>query len=66
MSAYTHIVKSANCRRMDEINQAIETQAAEWEGLITAEQIISIQWVPEEQLYYVYWRVRKWLGNQEG
>lgn len=66
MSRYTYIVRSMTCRRVEEIDEAIEEQNPAWEGLRSAEQIISIQWVPQEQLYYVSWRVRKWMDGTDG
>lgn len=63
MSQYTYLVRGWTCSRLEEINKAIEEKDPNWEGLTNAEQIISIQWVPQEQRYYVYWRVRKWKGE---
>lgn len=62
MSQYTYMVKGWTCSRLDEINKAILEQDPNWEGLTSADQIISIQWVPQEQRYYVCWRVREWLS----
>ena len=66
MSQYQIFVRSNCCRRLEEVNKAIDEQDPNWEGLTNAEQIISIQWVPMEQLYYITWRVRKWIGGGDG
>lgn len=63
MSTYTYLVKFWTCQRLDDINTAILENDPNWEGLTNADQIISIQWVPEEQRYYVWWRVRKWMNG---
>lgn len=65
MSRYTYLIKSAVCSKLDEINKAILELDPNWDGLISAEQIISIQWIPQEQLYLVSWRVRQWLPKEE-
>lgn len=65
MSQYTYLVKGWTCARLDDINRAIREQDPYWEGLTSAEQIISVQWVPQEQRYYVFWRVREWLNSCE-
>lgn len=60
MSSFVWVVKGWTCARLEDINQAIRDKDPNWEGLHGADQIISIQWVPSEQRYYVTWRARKW------
>ena len=59
MSQYTYLIKSTVCSKLDEINKAILEQDPNWDDLTSAEQIISIQWIPQEKLYLVIWRVRE-------
>lgn len=65
MGQYTYLVKGWTCSRLEDINQAILEQDPNWEGLYSADQIISIQWVPSEQRYYVTWKTRTWLSGGE-
>lgn len=65
MSQYTYLIKSGVCSKLDEINKAILEQDPNWEGLTSADQIIIIQWIPQEKLYLVIWRERKWLNSCE-
>ena len=65
MSQYTYLIKTTVCSKLDEINKAILEQDPNWDDLTSAEQIISIQWIPQEKLYLVIWRVREWLNTCE-
>lgn len=61
MSAYTYVVRCDCVESIDALNEAILSQDEAWEGLKTAEQIISINWNDEASMYIVFWRERKWL-----
>ena len=61
MSAYTYVVRCDCVESIDALNEAILSQDEAWEGLKTAEQIISINWDHEASMYIVFWRERKWL-----
>lgn len=45
------------CKDPNAINDAIKTQDANWDGLVSAEQIISISWDANQGCYVVFWRV---------
>jgi len=51
------IVNMQLCKSPSEINKAIASNNKEgWEGLYTAEQIISITYVPYKECFIVFWR----------
>ena len=45
------------CKNPNKINAAILTHDPNWEGLESAEQIISITYVPDQRCYVVFWRL---------
>ena len=65
MSRYTYVVMWQYCKDPNEINEAIVTQNENWDGLKSADQIISITWDPSSAMYLVFWRVRQWLDGRE-
>lgn len=56
------IVNMQLCKSPSEINKAIMSNREEskykegWEGLYTAEQIISIAYIPYKGMFIVFWR----------
>lgn len=51
------IVNMQLCKSPSEINKAIVSNNKEdWEGLYTAEQIISITYIPDKGCFIVFWR----------
>ena len=44
------------CNDPNKINEAIKKEDENWEGLRSAEQIISISWNPNQGCYEVFWR----------
>lgn len=49
------------CRDPNAINTAILTKDENWEGLVSADQIISISWDNNQQCYSVFW----WVGYDD-
>ena len=45
------------CKDLNDINDAILTEDENWEGLKSADQIISITWDSNHGLYVVFWSV---------
>lgn len=61
MSKYTFMVMWQYCKDPNEINNAIVMQDENWDGLKSADQIISITWDPGAAMYLVFWKVRQWM-----
>ena len=51
------------CQDPNDINRAIERPNLNWEGLESAEQIISISYDSHQGCYIVFWRV--WREQDE-
>ena len=64
MSQYTYLIIWQYCKDPNDINNAILERDENWEGLTSAEQIISIIRA-DGGGYMVFWRVRKWLDGRE-
>lgn len=45
------------CKDPNEINDAILNEDEDWDGLKSADQIISISWDTHQMCYVVFWRV---------
>ena len=45
------------CKDLNDINEAIDSKDSNWEGLTSAEDIISISFDSSQGLYVVFWRV---------
>lgn len=43
------------CQNLNDINKAIEERNPEWEGLISAKQIISVSFDKRQGAYLVVW-----------
>ena len=50
------IVNMQLCKSPSEINKAIMSNKEGWEGLYTAEQIISIAYISNKGSFIVFWR----------
>lgn len=44
------------CKNLNDINRAIKERDENWEGLESAEQIISITWDSNQGCYVVFWK----------
>jgi len=44
------------CKNPNEINEAIRNQDPNWANLYSADQIISIIWLPDQRCYQVFWK----------
>lgn len=44
------------CKNLNDINRAIKERDENWEGLKSAEQIISITWDSHQGCYVVFWK----------
>lgn len=64
MSTYTYLVMWQYCKDPNEINNAIVMQDENWEGLTSADQIISIIRA-DGGGYMVFWRVREWKDGSD-
>lgn len=63
MSTYRVKIQWRTCTNLEQINAAIMEGRADWPGLMSADQIISITWVEEKHSYMVVWKVREWLNG---
>ena len=50
------IISWQYCKDPNDINEAILTDDADWGGLRSAEQIISISWDAHQGCYVVFWK----------
>lgn len=46
------------CKNPNDINEAIKTHNENWEGLTSAEDIISITYDTEHSCYVVFWKCK--------
>lgn len=53
------------CRNLNDINKAIEERDPEWEGLISAKQIISVSFENQHGAHLVVWTVEDQGGGNE-
>lgn len=65
VNQYTYLLQWNYCRNLEDINEAILERHTDWNGLTSAEQIVSITWVERLDCYCVVWKVREWLGGHD-
>lgn len=53
------------CHNLNDINTAILENDPNWEGLISADQIISISWDISQMCYIVFWSVEREIEPKE-
>lgn len=53
------------CRNLNDINTAILENDPNWEGLVSADQIISISWDISQMCYIVFWSVEREIEPKE-
>ena len=50
------------CKDLNDINRAIDTHDENWEGLTSAEDIVSIGWDTHQGCYVVFWKIEQDKG----
>lgn len=55
----TTLINWQYCTDQNSINKAIIEQDEDWEGLTSADQIISITYDPNHGCYVVFWRYQQ-------
>lgn len=63
MSRYTYLVRAVHVNRVEDVNGLILDHVLD--GLISAEQIISVGWDENAEQYLICYRVRHWLDGTE-